>query len=102
MRCYIIFKSGGCYSDYWDSPIVAYDDENLAKCKLAELNGTLKEWKKKVFSKIQFLSNYNEMAQVTREITGGAFNDHFELEKANDYFITKCEFVLKNWKEYKK
>lgn len=65
MRCYIIFKSGGCYSDYWDSPIVAYDDENLAKCKLAELNGTLKEWKKKVFSKIQFLSNYNEMAQVT-------------------------------------
>lgn len=96
MKCWIIYKSGGSYSDYWQKAKFVFDDEHLAKCKLAELNGTLKEWKKDVYYKIKDIGDYERMDQITKDITGGEFTDHWELlNEANDYFIETAELILK-------
>ncbi len=93
MKCYIVFKSGGEYSDYWQQPISVFTNEKHAKAEKMVLNEQLNKLKERV-REIPENLNYVDECRIVKEITNGLCNSAYEVDDLNDYFIEESELYL--------
>lgn len=93
MKCYIVFKSGGEYSDYWQQPISVFTNVNHAKAEKMVLNEQLHKLKEKVREIPENLSFADER-KIVKEITNGLYEYASAVNDLNDYFIEESELYL--------
>lgn len=93
MKCYIVFKNGGSWSDYWQEPISVFTNENHAKAEKMVLNEQLHKLKEKI-REIPENLNYVDECRIVKEITNGLYKSTDDVEELNDYFIEESELYL--------
>lgn len=93
MKCYIVFKNGGSWSDYWQQPISVFTNENHAKAEKMVLNEQLHKLKEKV-REIPENLNFEDERKIVKEITNGLYEYASMVNDLNDYFIEASELYL--------